>query len=1261
MSFYNLRRLLITTLPIILVACSSAPKLPPSTTLVSVDFLGTITTAKSATRLLSWHNNRLYFALENGSVLVTDDSGSKITELPAKISGNKLLSKPQAVAFTDEHIYVVDSGTDQVVIYQNNGKLEGVFGKSGDGRLRSPQGIAIHDGIVYVADSGHSRIQLFGINGVVLSTLNINTNPRNLERFSDKEETFKLDEPIDIALDQQGRVFVLDANNSRIRVYDQNGLYLNTLPKGGKIIDMVISDSGIFAIDTSSYSVNQYGFDLRLITSIGSKGEGKGQFKSLNGVAINTEHHLYIGDHDALAVHKYKAKPVEPQSIKDQLATRESVKWVGDSKLDVSKFAWDGEDTLYAINEKEKSIIKLAKGERTKTFKIKDFTPVSLAVANDGMVWAIDGENYRIVKLDEIGNIVNRFGTKEKMLSDGGAGEFDAPVDIAISSKGLIFIADQDNHWIQVFNKDGIYINTIRQTLNKQRFLDEPSAIAFDPYDNLYVLDKSDNTIFIFSADGKPKGQINNKEGKSPGNLKDPTDLMANHHTVLVLDDNRIKVYSHDGDYLYSMGGKGSDLGQFDKPIAISPKTDDTFTVSDSGNAKLQSLTTLYKPVPIKAFVAKGDMHAVHLSWQAVDLPYIDHYQVYRAEAENGPFTKLEPTIENKYHDKNLDADKTYYYLVSAVTQFGYEGTMDTLVNAATTRYIPVPPQDAQAIPDKWQIELKWTPLSERYSSSYLIYKKSATEKEEYSKIGATSEPSFVIKSLEPNTDYTFYISAISTDGIESEKVSATATTKSSSASPLEITILEMQNIFSNTYKIYEQDGIGTIRLTNNTGSTMNNINIGFMLKDFMDFPTGSQIAMLEPGQSKEITLKAVFNNNILTVTEDTPVQTELTASYFSNNVKKQFIKNHTTNIYEKHRLSWDNHGRFASFITPKDPLLLSYVRSIATQFKETHLKAQSAANLFNSLGIMGLTYIQDPTNPYQVTSGKTDFVDYIQYPRETLERKSGDCDDLVALYSAALESLGIETRVIEVPGHMLMMFNTGIAADSDGYTMENMYVIHDEMLWIPVETTLVGSSFLKAWETGSQKYYQWKDNGLTLLDIQQSWRTFKPASLPQAEWKPAAISRKSIEEAFPGEFMSVLKIGIQTKIRPYSKQLETSPNDIHAHMQIGIIYAKAGELIESMKYFDKIIEMEPNNAAAHNNRGNILMLEDKPKEAINAYTKATESDANDALIWINLAKTYKALNDTNRAKEAFIKAVDLDPSIKNSYRVMALELLNTL
>ncbi|MFW6293995.1 MAG: hypothetical protein ACOC7V_16970, partial [Spirochaetota bacterium] len=49
--------------------------------------------------------------------------------------------------------------------------------------------------------------------------------------------------------------------------------------------------------------------------------------------------------------------------------------------------------------------------------------------------------------------------------------------------------------------------------------------------------------------------------------------------------------------------------------------------------------------------------------------------------------------------------------------------------------------------------------------------------------------------------------------------------------------------------------------------------------------------------------------------------------------------------------------------------------------------------------------------------------VDFLQFPRQTLTYSSGDCDDLTALYIALLESVGVDTAFITVPGHIYAAF----------------------------------------------------------------------------------------------------------------------------------------------------------------------------------------------------------------------------------------------
>ena len=1250
-----MRRIHLISFTLLLASCVSTPVLPPSSSVANVDYAGGISVGKDS-KLLHWSDGRFYLAQKDGAIKVVDKSGQQLATLAGKNKkGEKLLQRPSAIATHGDTIYVVDNESEQVLMFSARGEFKGSFGgDSGEMELSSPRGIAIHDGVIYVADTGNSQIQLYGINGVFLSVLDINKNRKNQQAADKNSIPFKLDEPVDVDVDAIGRIYVLDEDDALVKIYDQNGRYLNRLSTSGEPIAVAISKSGIFVANRASFTINKYGYDFKLDSTFGSKGKGRAQFMSLSGLAANGGKKIYVGDAEAGTVHQFSTEAGEPLRQWQRQATRTSIQLLGQSEINTTKFVWHSKSLLFAIDPEQRAILKVQNGEVVKRIKFKGINPVAIAKAHDGALLVVDKEQKRVIKLSTSGKLISSFGS-----SGSGAGQFNDPVDIVVASSGLIFVADRDNEWVQVFNSEGIFLNVIRDTIEPDVSLDDPAAIALDSEDNLYVLDRGRNTVSIFSARGKAKGNfVRSKETDTAATFSDPIDLMVSANEVLLLEKSGVKVYTLKGELLRTWGVSGKGMGQFSNPTSLSAIDPFSFSVADADSKRLQHFTTHHKPAAVSELSAEGGMHAVKLQWSALTLPFIDHYQIYRAQSEEGVFAPVTTTTEPHYLDKGLVAERDYYYRVSAVSNHDYEGTLKAVASATTGKYVPTRVEKLQAVPYIWQVKLNWTPLDESYSSSYRIYKMNG---EGYSKIGESSTGEFVVGSLNPESDYTFYVSAISSDGIESERVAATATTMVATTTPLEIEVLEMKDVFSNTYKVYEKDGIGKIRLSNNTGDTMQNIKVDFTLKNFMDYPTGSQVKKLEPGESTEITLKAVFNNNILNVTEDTPVQTELVASYFENGVEKSFSKNHSISIYEKHRLSWDDHDRFASFITPKDPVLLNYVRAVATQFKDNRIKAQWAAAVFNSFGVLGLTYIQDPTNPYQVTSGQADFVDYIQYPRETLERKSGDCDDLVALYSAALESLGVETRVVEVPGHMLMMFNTGINAGTDGYTMEDMYVEHQGMLWIPVETTLVGGSFLKAWEMGSQNYYKWQGQGLNLLNIQQSWQTYKPASLPQSQWKPASISRESIEKDYPGEYMSVLKIGIQTQIRGHQKAIKQNPDNLDAHLQIGIIYAKAGDRKEAMKYFDKIIATEPGNAAAHNSRGNVLFLNGELEEAANAYLAATQAEADDANLWVNLAKAYKGQKLNDKAKAAFVKAVEIDATMKKKHRVMALELLNTL
>lgn len=1217
------------------------------------DFRGELAAPKLR-KLLGVGGDRLFIAKQDGPVEVLDKEGKTVMTLAPKNGDIELTRKPEAAAVAGGAIYVVDSKLNQVVMYDlATGKYQGRFGSkaggnlTGDVALDEPQGIAVHEGVVYVADTGNGRIQMFGTNGVFLSTLALSATASGA---ADKDKAYKLGEPTDIALDVHGRIYVRDADDRSIKVYDANGVYQRSLPKSGKPVALGVAEDGIYVADESSSTILKYDFDANLMYTFGSGGEGKAQFKNLSGMAVDKGQQVFVGDARKSLVDAFVVEAGKPLDLLPRTAGRASVKWLTSVPVEAGALAGDGKETFYAVGKDRKSLQVIRKGALAGEIKLDNMQLSAVTVDKAGAIWVLDRKSGRGAKLDETGKVLLNFGSEGSK-----AGQFDSPSAIAVSSSGMVFVADRANHNVQIFRADGVFLNALNGENSSK--LREPVAMSFDQHDNLYILDAARDSVLAYSSNGQSAGEFGKtKEGASL--LSRPVALIAANDEVMVLDGNQVKVFSPKGQLLRSFGAKGSGVGAFDDPVAMAYGGGSAFAVSDNGNKRVQMLATLYKPEAPQQLEAQGKVHAVELHWAASTTAYIKQYRIYRSGSENGGFVPVGTSPNNQFVDQNLDAGAHYYYRVGAETDSGFEGATSVVAGAVPTKFVPPVLAAVQVSTTPWQVKLNWAAADAKYFSAYRIYQK---EGDAYTRIGEVTQPEFIKDGLTPETGYTYYVSTVSSDGTESEKLAVEAVTQVFNRPPLEIEVAQLRDVFSNSYKIYERDGIGRIKLINNTNKSMERLKVTFQLRDFMDFPTETKLDKLLPGQSQEVPLKAVFNNSILTLTEDTSVQAMIEASYFENGKRVTFSKNPTVNIYDKHRLTWDDRDRYAAFITPKDPPVLNIVRSVVTQFKETKDQAQLSAAVFDMLGVYGMTYIPDPSNPYQVSSGKVDTVDYVQFPRETLERKSGDCDDLVALYSAALESMGINTRVLEVPGHMFMMFDSGIAADQDGYTMDNMYVIYQDHLWIPVETTLLGSAFVKAWEKGAATYYKWKDKDMTVLDVHTSWETYKPASLPDSSQKQGDISRAEIEKKFPGDHMSVLKISSQTKTRRYLAAIKKNPSDVDAHLQMGIILAKAGDRDEAMKYFDKVLALDPKNAAAMNNRGNIFMIQDKHQEAQKAYLAATQLAPKDAKVWVNLARAYKAGNDVKKAKAAFVKAQALDPSVKEEHRALELELLNAI
>lgn len=1206
--------------------------------------------AASLRKLLGAGGGWLLWANQDGSVEVVDESGKKVATLAAKVEKEELLEQPESVAIEGGTAYVVDAETEQVVMYslpegkylgRFGGKGAGLFGSKDENTLKEPRGVAVHDGVVYVADTGNARIQMFGINGVLLQTLAV-VDPK--ATAEDKDGPGKLKKPVGIAVDEQGKIYVLDEGDKQIKLYTPDGAFKQRLEGVASPGALALAEDGLYVSDADSQVISKFGLDGALAYTFGSKGEGRAQFKKIAGLAADKGQRVYVGDSGKSLVNLFLTQAGARLEVIPKRSARTSVKWLGKLAFEAMALAGGNDGSLYALAKDGKNISKFVGDKAASTIGLDDAELSAITADTTGALWALDKKGKRVIKLDTEGKVQASFGA-----GGSGAGQFSNPSAIAVAPSGLVFVGDRGNKNIQVFRQDGVYLSAL---VSPGAPISSPVAMGVDASSNLYVLDTVRSSVLMFKANGDFLQEF----GK--GQFFKPQDMALAADRLYVLDGSQVKAYSLEGEFLGLFGSRQTGVGNLPEPVALAAVGASTLCVAERTQKDIQRYAVLHKPQAPLDLTAKGVVHGIELKWSNPPVPFVKEFRIYRSRTEEGGYVQHATTTTNTFTDSSLDVDVRFYYRVAAFSDQGYEGLTSVAATSVSQKFVPAALTEIKAETTPWQAKLTWSPAAPDYFAAYRIYQK---EGDAFNKIGEVAQPEFVKDGLQPDTKYTYYVSVLSTDGTESEKLPVEATTQVFNRPPLDIEVLQLSDVFANSYKIYEADGIGRIRLTNYTDKPIERLRVSFLLKNFMDFSTETKIAKLNPGQSEEVLLKAVFNNSILSLTEDTPVQVLIEASYFENGKRVIYARNETINIYDKHRLSWDQRERFAAFVTPKDPPVMNLVRTVVSEFRETKDEVQLAAALFDALGVFGLTYIQDPTNPYQVTSGKANAVDYLQFPRETLERKTGDCDDLVSLYSAGLESMGIATRVLEVPGHMFMMFSTGIPADPDGFTNDNLYVIYEDTLWVPVETTLVGSSFIKAWENGSRTYYKFKDKGLTILDVHNAWETFKPASLPDSDWKANSMTRASIEKKFPGDHTSVLKISSQTRTRRYLEAIRNNPSDVEAHLQMGIILAKLGDHEEAMKYFEKVMLLDPKNASALNNKGNLLMIQDKYAEAQKAYLAATKLMPDDAQIWVNLTRAYMRTKGIKNAKAAFARAQKLDPKVKDQYRALALELNNAL
>ncbi len=480
---------------------------------------------------------------------------------------------------------------------------------------------------------------------------------------------------------------------------------------------------------------------------------------------------------------------------------------------------------------------------------------------------------------------------------------------------------------------------------------------------------------------------------------------------------------------------------------------------------------------------------------------------------------------------------------------------------------------------------------------------------------------------------------------------------------------LDMGNIrliplFPVLYSYYGSNPIGTINIRNTSNSTAENIDVEFFVEQYMDNPMPvCEPFQLKAGEERTVELFALFTDDLLEITEGTKVSARIMVNRSSQ--KKTFSKDITgiLEFYNRNALSWNDDRRIASFITAKDPEIMNFSKNVMTWIKESQNPAidenlQKGMAVFEAVKNYGIRYEIDPTTPFSEFSEETEAIDFLQFPRQTLQYTNGDCDDLTALYTSLLESVGVETAFVTVPGHIYAAFALKCAEDEapNNFSDQNELIFLENKAWIPVEITMFQESFDEAWATGAK---EWRENKgkeqAVLYPVREAWKLYQAVGFREGEDSLRLPDKQGVTSQFVKTINRFVRKEIQPRLNALQQKLVEDPNDMRTRNRIAVLHARYGLYEEAEENFRAALS-QLEYAPALTNLGNILYLRKQYEEALGYYQRAAEKKEHNWSALLGITRCAHELENYYLSKKTFDEIKELNPDLAEKYAYLDLK-----
>ena len=205
-------------------------------------------------------------------------------------SRDKFVGKPYGIATRPNEIFYCDSGISGVGILKlNQGSLE-QFIPTREGKMKTPiNAVADAQGTLYVTDTEREQVLIYG------------PDRAPLEPLGRKDEM----KPCGLAIAGDS-LYVTDLKNHQVRIYHlPDRALVRTIPRKdddgkGRLYsprNVAVDQEGkVYVADPGAFCVQVYDAEGKFLRTLGRQGAGPGQFARPRGLALDREGRLYVVD-----------------------------------------------------------------------------------------------------------------------------------------------------------------------------------------------------------------------------------------------------------------------------------------------------------------------------------------------------------------------------------------------------------------------------------------------------------------------------------------------------------------------------------------------------------------------------------------------------------------------------------------------------------------------------------------------------------------------------------------------------------------------------------------------------------------------------------------------------------------------------------------------------------------------------------------------------------------------------------------------------